>query len=35
LVPSNDHLTAAVLGLPQALEWIDARFKGVPAPSNC
>ncbi|OZF03434.1 MULTISPECIES: lipase family protein [Nocardiaceae] len=35
LVPSNDHLTAAVLGLPQALEWIDARFNGVPAPSNC
>jgi pimeloyl-ACP methyl ester carboxylesterase len=34
-VPSNDHLTAAVLGLPQALEWIDARFNGVPAPSNC
>ncbi len=29
-VPSNDHLTAAVLGLPQALEWIDARFNGVP-----
>ncbi|MDJ0394588.1 lipase family protein [Rhodococcus sp. G-MC3] len=35
LVPSNDHLTAAVLGLPQALEWIDARFSGAPAPSNC
>ncbi|MGA9871751.1 MAG: lipase family protein [Rhodococcus sp. (in: high G+C Gram-positive bacteria)] len=35
LVPSNDHLTAAVLGLPQAFEWIDARFNGVPAPSNC
>nr|WP_296774314.1 lipase family protein [Rhodococcus sp. (in: high G+C Gram-positive bacteria)] len=35
LVPSNDHLTAAVLGLPQALEWIDARFNGIPAPSNC
>ncbi|NIL77064.1 MULTISPECIES: lipase family protein [Rhodococcus] len=34
-VPSNDHLTAAVLGLPQALEWIDARLNGVPAPSNC
>ena len=35
IVPSNDHLTAALLGLPQALDWIDARFKGVPAPSNC
>ncbi|OZF34678.1 lipase [Rhodococcus sp. 14-2496-1d] len=34
-VPSNDHLTAAVLGLPQALEWIDQRFAGVPATSNC
>lgn len=34
-VESNDHLTAAVLGLPQALEWINARFDGVPAPSNC
>ncbi|MBY4132820.1 lipase, partial [Rhodococcus fascians] len=34
-VPSNDHLTAAVLGLPQALEWIDQRFAGVPAVSNC
>ncbi|MCZ4277581.1 lipase family protein [Rhodococcoides yunnanense] len=35
IVPSNDHLTAALLGLPQALDWIDARFNGVPAPSNC
>lgn len=34
-VPSNDHLTAAVLGLPQALEWIDQRFAGVPATTNC
>ncbi|MFI8569266.1 lipase family protein [Rhodococcus sp. NPDC078407] len=34
-VPSNDHLTAAVLGLPQALEWIDQRFAGVPAPTTC
>lgn len=34
-VPSNDHLTAAVLGLPQALEWIDQRFAGVPATSTC
>ncbi|MBF6320160.1 lipase [Nocardia cyriacigeorgica] len=30
-----DHLTAAVLGLPAALTWIDARFRGEPAPSNC
>lgn len=34
-VSSNDHLTAAVLGLPQALEWIDQRFSGVPAPTSC
>ncbi|MEK8073852.1 lipase family protein [Rhodococcoides navarretei] len=34
-VPSNDHLTAAVLGLPQALEWINQRFAGVPATSTC
>nr|WP_280232874.1 lipase family protein [Nocardia cyriacigeorgica] len=30
-----DHLTAAVLGLPAALVWIDARLRGEPAPSNC
>lgn len=35
LAPSNDHLTAAVLGLPQALAWIDQRFAGVRAASDC
>jgi hypothetical protein len=30
-----DHLTAAVLGLPQVLLWLDARVRGEPAPSNC
>ncbi|WP_435591558.1 lipase family protein [Nocardia sp. bgisy118] len=30
-----DHLTAAVLGIPAALGWLDARFRGEPAPSNC
>lgn len=35
LTPTPDHLTAAVLGLPAALDWLDARFRGVPAPSNC
>ncbi|MFD4468779.1 lipase family protein [Rhodococcus sp. NPDC058505] len=35
LTPSPDHLSAAVLGLPQALDWLDARFRGVPAPSTC
>ncbi|MFI2282881.1 lipase family protein [Nocardia beijingensis] len=32
---SPDHLSAAVLGIPSALGWLEARFKGVPAPSNC
>lgn len=30
-----DHLTAAVLGLPSALRWLDARLQGEPAPSTC
>ncbi|WP_458687495.1 lipase family protein [Nocardia tengchongensis] len=33
--PSPEHLSAAVLGLPSALEWIDARMRGVPAPTTC
>ncbi|RJO70163.1 lipase [Nocardia panacis] len=33
--PSPDHLTTAVLGTPIAVAWIDARFRGEPAPSNC
>ncbi|MGW4249692.1 lipase family protein, partial [Nocardia sp. NPDC004722] len=35
LFPSPDHLTTAVLGAPAAVGWIDARFRGDPAPSNC
>lgn len=35
LTPSPDHLSAAALGLPEALDWIDARFRGVPLPSTC
>lgn len=35
LFPSPDHLTTAVLGLPTALNYLDERFRGVPAPSNC
>lgn len=35
LFPSPDHLTSAVLGVPRALDYLDARFRGVPAPSNC
>lgn len=34
-VPSPDHLSAAVLGLPGALDFLDARFAGVPATRNC
>ncbi|GAA5049598.1 lipase family protein [Nocardia callitridis] len=34
-IPVPDHLTAAVLGIPMALDWLDARFRGDPAPSNC
>lgn len=32
---SPEHLSAAVLGLPAALAWVDARLRGEPAPSNC
>lgn len=35
LFPSPDHLTTAVLGMPDAVNWLDARFHGVPAWSNC
>ncbi|WP_280276443.1 lipase family protein [Nocardia wallacei] len=34
-IPVPDHLTAAVLGLPQVLTWLDARARGEAAPSNC
>lgn len=35
LFPSPDHLTTAVLGAPRALDYLDARFRGEPAPNNC
>lgn len=35
LTPTPDHLSAAVLGLPRALDWMDARFRGDAAPSTC
>ncbi|TSD99188.1 lipase [Skermania sp. ID1734] len=35
LTPTPDHLSAAVLGFPAALDWMEARFRGEPAPSNC
>lgn len=34
LVP-GEHAIAAVTGLPAALQWLDARLQGVPAPSEC
>lgn len=34
-MPVPDHLTAAVLGTPQALQWIADRFAGKPAPNTC
>ncbi|MFC4372682.1 lipase family protein [Nocardia halotolerans] len=33
--PTPDHLTAAVLGLPSALRWLEGRLQGEPAPSTC
>ncbi|WP_278262568.1 lipase family protein [Nocardia sp. AG03] len=33
--PTPDHLTAAVLGLPAAVSWLDARLRGEAAPSTC
>ncbi len=33
--PSPEHLSAAVLGLPSMVSWLDARMRGEPAPSNC
>ncbi|MGW3482169.1 lipase family protein [Rhodococcus indonesiensis] len=35
LTPTPDHLSAAALGLFPALDWVDARFRGEPAPSTC
>ncbi|UYP19902.1 lipase family protein [Rhodococcus sp. Z13] len=35
LVPSPDHITAAVIGLPGALDFLDARFAGAAPTSNC
>ncbi|MGN2635762.1 lipase family protein [Nocardia takedensis] len=35
LAPTPEHMTTAVLGLPFALAWLDARFQNHPAPTNC
>jgi hypothetical protein len=31
----DEHLSAAVLGLPEVFIWLDARFRGEPTPSTC
>ncbi|NDK90690.1 lipase [Gordonia desulfuricans] len=31
----GEHLVAAVTGYPEALTWLDARLRGVPAVSGC
>ncbi|RDI51888.1 secretory lipase [Nocardia mexicana] len=35
LTSSPEHLSAAVLGAPAMVDWLDARFRGEAAPSNC
>ncbi|MET8873415.1 lipase family protein [Nocardia sp. NPDC004604] len=35
LTYSPEHLSAAVLGIPAVLFWLDARLRGDPAPNNC
>nr|WP_245547540.1 lipase family protein [Nocardia brevicatena] len=32
---SPEHLSAAVLGVPSVVMWLEGRFRGDPAPSNC
>ncbi|MGV9860099.1 lipase family protein [Gordonia sp. NPDC003425] len=31
----GEHLTAALLGFPEAMSWLDARLRGVPAVNGC
>lgn len=35
LTVSPEHLSAAVLGVPAVLMWLEGRFRDDPAPSNC
>ena len=32
---ASGDFSATVIGLPEAYLWLDARFRGVPARSNC
>ncbi|MFE7747349.1 lipase family protein [Nocardia sp. NPDC057455] len=34
-VPAIDHLSAAAVGAPAVLAWLEGRVRGEPAPSNC
>ncbi|MGB3709493.1 lipase family protein, partial [Gordonia sp. (in: high G+C Gram-positive bacteria)] len=31
----GEHLSAAVIGYPETMEWLDARLRGIPAKSEC
>lgn len=31
----GEHLSAAALGYPGALDWLDRRLRGLPAPAEC
>lgn len=31
----GEHVSAAVLGFPGALDWLDQRLRGIPAPNEC
>lgn len=33
--PAAEHFSATVVGLPEAYLWLDARFRGEPAPTTC
>ncbi|WP_143965293.1 lipase family protein [Gordonia zhaorongruii] len=32
---AGEHLSAAVIGYPEAVSWLDARLRGVPAKGEC
>ncbi|WP_433716469.1 lipase family protein [Nocardia sp. CA-084685] len=34
-VPALEHLSAAVVGAPETLSWLNARILGEPAPASC
>ncbi|RVW05001.1 lipase family protein [Rhodococcus spongiicola] len=33
--PIAEHMTTALVGLPEALQYLEDRFAGLPAPNNC